>query len=179
MSIEATASASRLRLHPKLRTLLDAPLALMLYLESSQAHPLSKEPQPNCEFPNCAEPHSMHHQHPHWQHAEVHFRASGSAYERTTFSDDFGLPQQLPYPAPGPSQVQAHAFEPPRVQSAAQLQAGWPAVASSGGPATTSVAAAYDHDEDRGSRARELHEAEYPYDTPAGSARAPGPGRER
>lgn len=103
-----------------------------------------------------------------------------AAYERTTFSDDFGLPQQLPYPAAGSSQVQTHAFEPPRVQSTPQLQAGWPAAASSESPATSSAAAAvHDHDDERGSRARELHEAEYPYDTPAGSARAPGPGRER
>ena len=46
------------------KILLNAPLAVV-YRDSSQAHPLSKEPQPNCEFPNCAEPHSMHYQRPH------------------------------------------------------------------------------------------------------------------
>ncbi|GJE98420.1 hypothetical protein PsYK624_146500 [Phanerochaete sordida] len=104
--------------------------------------------------------------------------AARAAYERNTFSDDFGLPQQLSYPAPGPSQVEAQAFEPPRVPSSsagAHLQEGWPGVGSA------AAAARHDHDEDRGSRAREPHEYN-PYDpraAPAGSARAPGPGRER
>lgn len=105
---------------------------------------------------------------------------SRAAYERTTFTDDFGLPQQpLTYPAPGPSQVQAQAFAPQRVSSAAQqLQEAWPGM----GSPSPSMAARHEPDEDRGSRARELHEAEYPYDPPpppTGPARAPGPGRER
>ncbi|EKM51845.1 uncharacterized protein PHACADRAFT_31645 [Phanerochaete carnosa HHB-10118-sp] len=62
---------------------------------------------------------------------------SRAAYERTTFSDDFGLPQQqqqLAYaaPGPGPGQVQAQAFEPPRVSRARQVPEAWAAMGSSG-----------------------------------------------